>query len=188
MTENIYCADETKIKKLKQTKTGKTLDEKLGLAGENYEAVQAVPEIVSYIQKVGWDAITKQEQEIQDVLLDFLRSKPDVIKIYGEPSSDRKLRVPVIAFRIKGHKSLAVTDAIEAKSPYGCRSGHFYSKRLLEEVIGLSDPDDGIVRCSLLHYNTKEEVQGLVDVLKEIIEKGEGRVPEDEYRKLAANW
>lgn len=169
-------------------KPGNTLEEKLGLAAANYECVQAVPEIISYLQKVGWDAVARQEEEIQEVLLDFLRSKPDVIKIYGDPSSDRRLRVPVISWRIKGHSSLAVVDAIEAKSNYGCRSGHFYSKRLCEEVLGIKDGDDGVIRCSLLHYNTKEEVQGLVDVLKDIIEKGEGRVPDDEYRKLTADW
>lgn len=169
-------------------KSGKTLEEMLGLAAANYECVQAVPEIVKYLQKVGWEGISKQEEEIQEVLLNFLRSKPDIIKIYGEPSSDRSLRVPVISWRIKGHSSLAVTDAIEARSPYGCRSGHFYSKRLCEEVLGIKDADDGVIRCSLLHYNTKEEVSGLVKVLQEIIDAGEGKMPEDEYRKLTADW
>lgn len=169
-------------------KPGNDLEEMLGLAAGNYECVQAIPEIMSYLQKVSWDAISKHEEEIQDVLLSFLRSKPDIVKIYGEPSSDRKLRVPVISFRIKGHSSLAVIDAIEAKSNFGCRNGHFYSKRLCGEVLRIMDPDDGVIRCSLLHYNTKEEVQGLVKVLEEIIEKGEGKVPEDEYRKLTADW
>ena len=169
-------------------KSRDTLEEMLGLAAANYECVQAVPEIISYLQKVSWDAISKQEEEIQDVLLAFLRSKPDIIKIYGEPNSDRTLRVPVISFRIKGHSSLAVIDAVEARSSYGCRSGHFYSKRLCEEVLGIKDANDGVIRCSLLHYNTVEEVEGLVGVLEEIIDKGEGRVPEDEYRKLTADW
>lgn len=169
-------------------KPGNNLEEMLGLAAGNYECVQAVPEIVSYLQKVGWEAISKQEQEIQEVVLSFLRSKPDIIKIYGEPSSDRKLRVPVISFRIKGHSSLAVIDAIEAKSNLGCRNGHFYSKRLCEEVLQIKDADDGVIRCSLLHYNTKEEAQALVKILSEIIDSGEGKIAEDEYRKLTADW
>ena len=169
-------------------KSGATLEEMLGLAAGNYECVQSVPEIVKYIDKVGWSAISQQEEAIQEVLLKFLRSQPGIIKIYGEPSSDRKLRVPVISFRIKGHSSLAVIDAIESKSNFGCRSGHFYSKRLCDDVLSIQDSDDGVIRCSLLHYNTMEEVGGLVKVLEEIIEKGEGKVAEDEYRKLPANW
>lgn len=169
-------------------KSRRTLEEMLGLAGANYECVQAVPEIVKYIQKVGWDNISRQEEDLQEILLSFLRSKPEIIKIYGESSSDRALRVPVISFRVKGHSSLAVIDAIEKQSNFGCRSGHFYSKRLCEQVLGINDADDGVVRCSLLHYNTKEEVEDLVRTLQGIIDSGEARVPEDEYRKLTANW
>jgi selenocysteine lyase/cysteine desulfurase len=40
--------------------------------------------------------------------------------------------------------------------------------------LGLEDSDDGVVRCSLLHYNTVEEVEGLVKVLKEVIGSGKG--------------
>lgn len=169
-------------------KAGNTLEEKLGLAAGNYECVQSVVEVAEYLQRTGWNGISKQEEEIQEILLEFLRSKPEIIKIYGEPSSDRKLRVPVVSFRIKGHSSLAVIDAIEARSNYGCRNGHFYSKRLCEEVLGIPDADDGVIRCSMLHYNTADEVRGLVKVLDEIVQKGVGKVPEDEYRKLTANW
>ena len=155
-------------------KSGLDLEEKLGLAGANYECVQSVPQIVSYLDGVGWDAVAAQEERIQEVLLSYLRSKPEIIKIYGESSSDRKLRVPVISFRVKGQSSLGIIDAIEARSSYGCRSGHFYSKRLCQNVLGIKDPDDGVVRCSLLHYNTVEEVEGLVKVLDEVIQENVG--------------
>jgi selenocysteine lyase/cysteine desulfurase len=169
-------------------KSTATLEEMLGLAAGNYESVQTVPKIVEYLDSTGWDAISRQEEAIQGVLLDYLRSKPDIIKIYGEPSSDRSLRVPVISFRVKGHKSFGITDAIEAKSNYGCRAGHFYSKRLCQDVLGIPDVDDGVVRCSLLHYNTVEEVQGLVKILDEIISSGEGKKPDDESQKDVSNW
>lgn len=171
-------------------KTRSTLEEMLGLAAGNYECVQAVPEIIEYINRVGWDKIAAQEEKIQETLLAYLRSKPDIIKIYGEPSSDRKLRVPVISFRVKGQSSIGVIDAIEAKSDYGCRSGHFYSKRLCETVLGISDGDDGVVRCSLLHYNTVQEVEGLVKVLDEVITQGAGKAVDDPDpdRKDVANW
>jgi len=156
-------------------KPGDTLEEKLGLAGGNYECVQTVPQITSYIASLGWEAIAAQEEKIQEILLSYLRSRPDQIHIYGEPSSDRKLRVPVISFKVKGQSSFGIIDAIEARSHYGCRAGHFYSKRLCEKVLGIPDADDGVVRCSLLHYNTEEEVQGLVHVLDEVIKEGEGK-------------
>ncbi|KAK5407321.1 hypothetical protein LTR06_008063 [Exophiala xenobiotica] len=115
-------------------KPGDTLEEMLGLAAANCECTQAVPKVVEYIDKIGWDAITQQEQEIQEILLSYLRSKPDQIKIYGEPSSDRKLRVPVISFRVKGQSSLWIIDAIEARSDFGCRKVKGLIK-VLDEVI-----------------------------------------------------
>ncbi len=169
-------------------KTRSTLEEMLGLAAGNYECVQAVPEIIKYLDSVGWEGISAQEEKIQETLLKYLRSKPDIIKIYGEPSSDRKLRIPVISFRVKGQSSMGIIDAIEARSDFGCRSGHFYSKRLCENVLGIPDGDDGVVRCSLLHYNTVAEVEGLVKVLDEAIGEGVGKQAEDPDRKDVANW
>ncbi|KAK5051496.1 hypothetical protein LTR84_003148 [Exophiala bonariae] len=169
-------------------KHGDTLEELLGLAAGNYESVQSIPYITSYLEQVGWEAIHAQEEKIQEVLLSYLRSKPDQIKIYGEPSADRNLRVPVISFRVKGQSSFGITDAVEARSPYGCRAGHFYSKRLIQEVLEISDPDDGIVRCSLVHYNTVEEVKGLVKVLDEVIKEGEGKQQVDPSKKDVSNW
>ena len=169
-------------------KSRSTMEEMLGLAAGNYECVQAVPTIIEYLNTVGWEAIAAQEEKIQEVLLKYLRSKPDIIKIYGEPSSDRKMRIPVISFRVKGQSSLGIIDAIEARSNFGCRNGHFYSKRLCETVLGIPDGDDGVVRCSLLHYNTVEEVEGLVKVLDDVIKEGAGKNPEDPGRKDVANW
>ncbi|KAG9790369.1 PLP-dependent transferase, partial [Aureobasidium melanogenum] len=165
-----------------------TLEEMMGLAAGNYECVQSIPEVIAYINKIGWDAMEAQEERLQEVLLAYLRSKSDQIKIYGEPSSDRNIRHPVISFRVKGQSSLGIVDAVEAKSDYGIRYGHFYSKRLLEKVLGITDPDDGVVRVSLLHYNTVEEVEGLVKVLDEVIREGAGKEVHDPERKDVANW
>ncbi|EXJ83463.1 hypothetical protein A1O1_07086 [Capronia coronata CBS 617.96] len=169
-------------------KSRNTLEEMMGLAAGSYECVQSIPEVVAYIDKVGWHAMESQEEKLQEVLLSYLRSKPDQIKIYGEPTSDKHLRHPVISFRVKGQSSLGIIDAIEARSDYGCRNGHFYSKRLLENVLKIPDADDGVVRVSLLHYNTVEEVEGLFKVLDEVIKEGAGKDVQDVERKDIANW
>ena len=48
------------------------------------------------------------------------------------------------------------------------RSGDFYAKRLVEAV-GIKDPDDGVIRCSMAHYNTIEEAERLVAALDKAI-------------------
>jgi hypothetical protein len=35
-----------------------------------------------------------------------------------------------------------------------------YSHRLLEDIVGLEDVEDGVVRISMLHYNSGESAPG----------------------------
>ena len=145
----------------------KTLEEKLGLAGGNYECVQSIPKVVEYLASQSWEGIAAYEDKLQGILLGYLRSRDDV-QIYGHLSADRKLRVPVISFVVRGRSSEEIVHTVEARSNYGIRAGHFYSLRLLNDVLGL-DGEDGVVRVSLLHYNTEDEVRGLVKVLDEVL-------------------
>jgi len=145
-------------------KEGWTLEEKLGLAGASYELVQALPIVAGYSTKVGWEGIIKQEEDLQEVLLGYLRSKPDVYKIWGEPTSDPKLRVPLVSFTVAGRGPKELVESIERKSNFGFRFGHMYSLRLVENVFNI-DGAEGVVRISMLHYNTIEEVKGFVEIL-----------------------
>ncbi|KAF2215975.1 hypothetical protein CERZMDRAFT_109792 [Cercospora zeae-maydis SCOH1-5] len=145
-----------------------TLENLLGLAAANYELTASIPEVCKYLQTLPWHLTSQYEEKLQKILIDYLLSKPEVYQIKGEPTADRKKRVPVISFTVKGRTSKDVVDAIEAKSDFGCRWGSFYSNRLCEQVLGL-DPVDGVVRVSLLHYNTEEEVRGYVEVLDEVV-------------------
>ena len=47
------------------------------------------------------------------------------------------------------------------------RFGHFYAARLIEQL-GLTERD-GVVRVSMVHYNTLEEVDRLLSVLDGIL-------------------
>ncbi|PSN72456.1 PLP-dependent transferase [Corynespora cassiicola Philippines] len=143
----------------------KTLEDKLGFAASSYEATQSIPEIVKYLE--GKDgAIAEHEGKLQKILLDFLNSRSD-ITVLGSTSSDSKVRVPTISFVVDGKRSDKVIEEAEKISNYGFRWGHFYSKRLCDEILGLAP--EGVVRVSAVHYNTEEEMQGLVEVLKKVL-------------------
>ncbi len=45
-------------------------------------------------------------------------------------------------------------------------SGHFYAKRLIE-ALGIA-PERGVLRLSLVHYNTEEEVDRVLEALREV--------------------
>ena len=51
----------------------------------------------------------------------------------------------------------------------GIRYGHFYAYTLIDHLEPKLDMDDGIVRISLVHYNTIEEVERIIGVLNEIL-------------------
>lgn len=83
-------------------------------------------------------------------------------------------RVPVISFTVRGRTSLSLLEAFERDTgdDIGIRSGHFYSKRLINDVMKL-EGDDGVVRVSMAHYNTEEEVKTLTENLDAILESAE---------------
>jgi selenocysteine lyase/cysteine desulfurase len=133
-----------------------TLDLKLNLASANYELTQSIPAVVEYFgpkSNKTWTEMAAHEERLQRILLDFLAAN-DRITVIGEPSSSKDLRVPVISFTVRGVGSQQLVEAVERRSAYGFRSGHMYSHRLLAEVCGLADVEDGVVRVSFLHYNT----------------------------------
>ncbi|RAK96691.1 putative aminotransferase [Aspergillus ibericus CBS 121593] len=152
-------------------KTTETLDLKLNLASANYELTQSIPRVLDYFGpnfSATWGQMATYEEKLQKILLDFLNSN-DRVTIYGEPSASKELRVPVISFTVEGIKSQALVEEVEKRSPFGFRSGHMYSHRLLKDIIGLDDVEDGVVRISMLHYNTEDEITSLVELLREII-------------------
>lgn len=133
-----------------------TLDLKLNLASANYELTQSIPHVVDYFggdPAATWAAMAAHEERLQQILLEFLAAD-ERITIIGEPSPAQHRRVAVISFVVRGMGSQQVVEAAEARSAYGFRSGHMYSHRLLADVCGLDDVEDGVVRVSLLHYNT----------------------------------
>ncbi|KAF2104978.1 aminotransferase class-V [Rhizodiscina lignyota] len=153
-----------------------TLENKLGLAAANYELVSAIPKVVEYLGGNNSGAFFKEvaehEGELQDVLLSYLNSRDDVT-VYGERSPDPKLRVPTVSFSFKGKNSKEVVERTEANSDFGFRWGGFYSYRLIHEILMPDLPQEardlGVIRVSMVHYNTLEEIREFVEVLNDTL-------------------
>ena len=129
----------------------KTLEHKLGLAGGSYELMSGIPAVVEYMESAGWDKIMAQEEALQKLLLDYLNGRGDVT-VHGERSADGRVRVPTVAFTVKGWNSQELVETVEKDSPFAFRWGAFYSNRLVNELLGLDK--SGVVRVSLVHYNS----------------------------------
>ena len=76
------------------------------------------------------------------------------------------LRAPTISFVVAGRSS---ADIVAGLLPHKVtiRAGDFYAARLIE-ALGLAD-QDGVVRCSMVHYNTLDEVDRLIRGLDEVL-------------------
>lgn len=133
-----------------------TLDGKMGLAAASYELLQAVPLVVEYLGPRDGEMRRWMEghhRAIMAPLLSYLASD-EKFTVFGKPEAGPD-RVPVISFAVKGWDSPAVVEGIEKVSDYGLKHGHFYSVRLVGDILGLlEDGRGGVVRVSLAHYNT----------------------------------
>ncbi|MHC0062590.1 cysteine desulfurase-like protein [Nostoc sp. UIC 10890] len=111
-----------------------------------------------------FDLISLHEEKISDRLLNYLNSKSNV-RVIGQSKADREFRVPTISFIVDGIHSSTIPEKIDQHF-IGIRYGDFYAKRLIE-YLGLAS-QGGIVRVSMVHYNTLEEVNSLIEAFEQI--------------------
>jgi selenocysteine lyase/cysteine desulfurase len=100
------------------------------------------------------------ERPLTARLLDYLNGRAEV-SIVGPARAD-DLRVPTVSFvhRDKSSKDLALAAN---ERGLGVRYGHFYAHRLCT-VLDL-EPEDGVFRASMVHYNSPAEVDRLIEFL-----------------------
>lgn len=118
---------------------------------------------VDYLTDIGMDQIRKHELELIGYLIDKLRTF-DKVKIYGP--DDIGKRSGVVSFTIKGVPTHRIAIILDELGKIAIRSG-FHCAFLLNRYI-LKEPD-GTARVSLYLYNTLQEVDILIDILKDIV-------------------
>lgn len=109
-----------------------------------------------------FDAIAAHEAALVAPLLEFLRSRTGV-RIVGEPTADPARRVPTVAFTVDGRDAAEIPATLDAAG-VAIRYGHFYAHRAIE-ALGLLGRN-GVVRVSMVHYNTPAEVAKLIEALE----------------------
>ena len=115
------------------------------------------------IEKIN-ELISNHEEQIANPLLQYLNSRND-IKLIGKKKIENKNRAPTIAFTFVNQSSKKISDQL-VKNGIATRNDNFYAWRCLK-ALGI-DVDDGVVRVSMVHYNTHKDVEKLISVLKKI--------------------
>lgn len=154
---------------------------KLQPGNVNYELSYGCMGISDYLTSVGtelgsagtdrqkmqtaFDAFEKHEDAMAERLLSYLRNKKKV-RIIGIDDTAPGSRMPTVSFMVAGQMSESVVRHLDSFK-IGIRFGDFYAKRLIE-ALGLQ-AQGGVVRVSMAHYNTLEEIDLLVQHLDEVI-------------------
>jgi cysteine desulfurase family protein (TIGR01976 family) len=159
---------------------------KLEPGNPNYELAYSTCGIVDYLTSLGeqagetgsvrqkieaaFAAITDQENVLTQRLLTYLRSRNDC-RIIGQAANRDSQRVPTIAFRFDGRDAADLCKAMDAEK-IAIRFGDFHSRRLAE-YLGLTD-HGGMLRVSMVHYNTVEEIDRFTAALDRILASDAG--------------
>ena len=151
-----------------------------------YENVAGMDAAVSYLETLGASLARQEENTTLVSRRDFLvramtaireheatlsREMLEVLQaaaatVYGVDDSTRLAeRVPTLCFNLPNVAPSLVTETMSDRG-IGIRDGHMYTPRLMKHL-GIS-LDSGVVRASLLHYNTVEEIHEFGNVLGDI--------------------
>lgn len=152
---------------------------KLVPGGVNHELTAGLAGIVDYLdalhrhhfgkagdtrQRVArvFELIAEHEQRLAEPLVDFLRSKPKV-RLIGPATAERTRRAPTFSFVVRGQDAAELPRrALERR--VAIRADSFYAQRCME-ALGVNE----VVRASMVHYNSLEDVDRLIAALDELL-------------------
>ena len=140
-----------------QNTTFAPLPNKFEAGTQNVEGVIGLGAAIDYIEKIGYKEIQNVEETITKYAVNEL-SKLDFLELYITPHSEN--HSSVISFNIKGihpHDAASILDS----NGVCVRSGNHCAQPLLRYL-----EMDSTCRASFSIYNTKEDVDNLVEALK----------------------
>ena len=153
-------------------------------AGPQHEIIASLSGISDYIDAVAAEHLTdvpndlfsrtkavyelfaRHETELAKIFIDWANAH-EKVQVIGRTTSETDLRAPTFSIKIEGQSSEKIANAVTVDK-IAVRHGDFYARRLVASV-GIDDFDDGIVRCSMAHYNTVAEVERLIAALDKAI-------------------
>ena len=127
----------------------------------DFVATHGLAKAIEYIQSLGFEAIQQHEQELTRYCMEQLQTI-DGIKIYGPQLKDHSLKDAVVSFNVGDIHHLDLGTLLD-RLGIAVRTGHHCAQPLMDRL-GIS----GTVRASFALYNTKEEVDILVEGIRRV--------------------
>jgi len=153
---------------------------KLNPGGPNHEFTAALAGIADYFEALAahhlkappntfkarvdgvFALMTAHEETLAARFVDFIASKSGV-RLLGPATGNAAARTPTFSFTVDGRASADIPPLL-ARKGVAIGQGSFYAPRLLE-ALGVTDTGDGVLRASMVHYNTMAEVDRLIEAL-----------------------
>jgi cysteine desulfurase/selenocysteine lyase len=117
----------------------------------------ALGSAVDYLQNIGMENVLLHEQELFTYTINKIQEIEDV-EVYGP--NEAKNRLGVLSFNIKGIHPHDIAGVLD-DSGIAVRSGNHCTQPLMKRL-GI----ENTVRASFYIYNTKEEIDKFIEVLK----------------------
>ena len=131
----------------------------------NGHGIAGLGAAVGYIQETGLDVICANEQVMMWDFYSQVRQIPG-ITVYGDFSTPN--RCPIVTLNIRDYDSGKVSDALFSQYGIATRPGA-HCAPLMHKALGTVE--QGAVRFSFSHYNTKEEIKIAVSALRELAQE-----------------
>ncbi|MBR7800131.1 cysteine desulfurase-like protein [Undibacterium fentianense] len=119
------------------------------------------------LMQCAFDRFEAHENALAERLLSYLRCK-DRVKIIGMESLSEGIyqRVPTISFVVADVQSETIVRHID-QYQIGIRFGDFYARHLIQALD--LEKHGGVVRVSIAHYNTLDEIDQLIQHFDELL-------------------
>ncbi len=112
-----------------------------------------------------FDLFADHEAQLANQVLDVLRAL-DGVRVVGQDTAESGRRAATISVVLEGKKhSEAVRQMVDRQ--VAVRNGHFYEYLFFKDL-GIVDPEEGVIRISIVHYNYQEVGDRLVEELKQL--------------------
>jgi len=148
---------------------------------KNHEGLAGVTAAIEYLAELGqrikpattrraalvqaMEAIKAYERRLSEQLIAGLLAIPG-LTFYGISDPARfDMRTPTVAVRLAGRTPRELADALGRRGIF-CWDGNYYAINLTERL-GV-ESDGGMLRIGLVHYNTAEEIELLLEALNEL--------------------
>ena len=125
--------------------------------------IRAMAAGARWVMETGVDTIRRHETWLLQHLLDELKALPEVI-VYGHTDVEQK--TPVVSFNLIGQSPKSVGELLFDRYSIALRAG-FHCAPMAHQAIGTL-PVGGTIRASLGYYTTLEDVDALLEALREI--------------------